>query len=1036
MNVDLQARRFWAAPELVSLGRLPMRATLYPYPDAKSALAGEREESPLIQFLNGTWDFHYAATPDEALALIQQDLTGAQWGPITVPGNWQLQGYGYPHYTNVIMPFRDRPPFVPEENPTGIYRRTFQVAPEWAGQRVVLHFGAANSVLAVWVNGKFVGLSKDSCLPAEFDITAEIRAEGANELVAMVIQWSDASHVEDQDQWWLSGLPREVFLYSTPKVYLETLQAQATWEVERSVAKLKATVTQGFQGPVAGDCEVRLELFDAAGKSCWQTAEPLKLAADGERIANPLYATVEAELRGLLPWSAEQPTLYTLVVEFSSPAGKEYTATRIGFKTVEIRERNLLINGQRVLMHGVNRHDHHDTLGKAVPRETMRLDALTMKKFNVNAVRTSHYPNDPYWLELCDELGLYVIDEANIESHHHHVNMCRDPRYRTAFLERVCRMVQRDVNHASIIGWSLGNETNYGPNQDACAAWAKAYDPTRFTVYEGVVAGQFQNNLNSPGAATELVFPMYSHPKVVREWSATDDPRPLIYCEYSHAMGNSNGSLADYYEMFETLPGVQGGFIWEWLDHGLKKKTADGREFWAYGGDFGDVPNDANFCCDGLVWPDRTPHPGLYEFKKLAQPLRVTRVAGQDFAFEITNRQYFRSADWLVGQWTLLVDGEPEGGGALPALEIASGASLVVELPELGEEGVPRVGEVSVLFRFSSVEELPYAEAGHEVAWEQILLSQEAAPGSLWEELSHPEAVAVHAGEGGTRVEMGEWLLETGEGEAAALGTKLSFGGKLVLEGLPLANVWRAPTDNDGIKLWEGQGNKPLGRWKALGLDKFQHRLKESWPLEREGRATGWRWAFQGSGRSHWQDLEWTLALEHLTSDGLKLTAEFNLGEEMVDLPRVGLYLRFAGGYDLLRWMGYGPLDNYPDRMAAAWLGVHESTVAAQYVPYVMPQEHGLKCGTHWLELANEEHAVPALWLAGTQPFAFSALHHSQEDLTAGFHTTDLTARPQTFVAIDAAHRGLGTASCGPDTLEQYRINGRNFRLELLLETI
>ena len=1033
MRIDLQQARFWASPELTSLGRLPMRATLYPYTDADSARVGDRDASSLIQFLNGTWDFHYALKPDEALELIGNDLQGASWAPITVPGNWQLQGYGVPHYTNVKMPFEDHPPFVPEDNPTGIYRRAFTVAPEWAGKRVVLHFGSANSVLALWVNGRFIGLSKDSCLPAEFDITPAIRENGAaNEILAMVIKWSDASHIEDQDQWWLSGLQREVFLYATAPVFIGNVQARAGWDTLTGTANLQVLLDEGFQAREPIDAAVELELFDAQGASVWKTAEPVAIPARESAFwPGNLRADLSADIAGLQPWSAEIPVLYTLVVKFSSELGTEFTSTRIGFKTVKIVGRDLLINGQRVQINGVNRHDHHDTLGKAVPREFMRRDALVMKQFNVNAVRTSHYPNDPYFLEVCDELGLFVIGESNIESHHHHKTICRDPRYRAAFTERAGRMVLRDVNHACVIGWSMGNETNHGPNHDGAAGWVRHFDPTRFLAYEAVTAGQFKYGLTRKGYATDVVFPMYSGVDAIREWSASEDDRPFILCEYSHAMGNSNGGLADYYECFETLRGVQGGFIWEWIDHGLKKKTEGGEEFWAYGGDFGDVPNDANFCCDGLVWPDRKPHPGLYEFKKLAQPVRVKQVEGNSTRYEVENRQFYRDLSWLVGQWTLLVDGEVEDGGVLPEITAGPREKVIIEIPELAD--APAEGEVSVLFRFTATEAQTWADAGHEVAWEQVTLSEEAAPGSLWEELSHAAPVTTTAEAGGQRVELGDWTLEGG---ADALASTLSFKGARVLESLPIANVWRAPTDNDGIKLWEGQGGKPLGRWQKLGLDKFAHRLVKSGPLEQNGQATGWLWKFEGTGREVWEDLTWTLSIQHLTSDGLKLTAEFELGPEMVDLPRVGLYLRLAEGYDLLRWMGYGPLDNYPDRMAAARLAVHESTVADQYVPYIMPQEHGLKCGTHWLELANERHSVPALWLAGTSPFAFSALHHSQEQLSGAYHTTDLQRQDRTFLSVDAAHRGLGTASCGPDTLEKDRIHGNRFRLELLLESI
>ncbi len=528
------------------------------------------------------------------------------WREVEVPGLWTMQGFGKPHYTNVVMPFPDLPPNVPEQNETGIYRRAFTIPRGWRSRPVVLHFGGAEGALYVLVNGEPVGIAKDSRTPAEFDISSLVRHDGANELIAVVVRWSDASFVEDQDQWWQAGLPRSIRLVS-PTVRDVEVRAG-------SDGRFTVLAEQG---------EARL--LDARGR----------VVAKGE-LQN---GRLDGEVRSPRLWSAEEPALYTLELD----AGGETVTTSLGFRDVEIRDRHLLVNGEPVLIAGVNRHDHDDTRGRVVTRELMERDVRLMKQFNVNAVRTSHYPNDPYWLELCDRFGLYVVDEANIESHAYYDELCRDPRYRNQWVERVANMVERDKNHPSVIFWSLGNESGYGPNHDAAAGWVRARDPSRPLHYEGAIARDWSGGRPS----TDVVCPMYADVDSIEAWAVekTDDPRPLILCEYSHAMGNSNGGLSDYFAAFREHDALQGGFIWEWVDHGIRQRDKRGREYWAYGGDFGDTPHDANFCADGIVWPDRTPHPALHELKFLAQPIHVEARGGG--RFRIHNRHHFAPLDRL-----------------------------------------------------------------------------------------------------------------------------------------------------------------------------------------------------------------------------------------------------------------------------------------------------------------------------------------------------------------------------------------------------
>jgi beta-galactosidase len=520
---------------------------------------------------------------------------------------------------------------------------------------------------------------------------------------------------------------------------------------------------------------------------------------------------------------------------------------------------------------------------------------------------------------------------------------------------------------------------------------------------------------------------MYPRLEHLLEWADPRHPdrrRPLIMCEYSHAMGNSNGGLADYYKLFETVPGLQGGFIWEWIDHGLKQTTPDGRDYWVYGGDFGDTPNDANFVCDGLVWPDRTPHPGIFEFKKLAQPVGIKLRTGKGLQLEITNKNDFRSLDWLTGEWELLVDGISSGKGAfpVPAIQPHEKRAIVWKAPKKKLSG----SKATLLLRFLSKTKQPWCEAGHLVAWQQLDLPrnllEKSKPGktaakAVVEILSSTKEQSV--------VRSGDLELSFDSSRGGLCGLKKN--GHDLLTAAPVLNVWRAPTDNDGIKLWTGQDGKPLGRYRDQGLDKVQSRLLKS--SFRNGK-TGplWTFHFEATGRNDWKDFLWSYQVSLLREGTLRLQAEFQTGKGIIDLPRIGLLFALAPGLEDLSWLGLGPRENYPDRKASVWQAVHHSTVTEQYVPYVMPQEHGLKCDTEWISLGNKG---TTLKIKSAKPLAFSASHFHSQDLTDAKHTIDLQPRQETLLSLDAAHRGIGTASCGPDTYPQYKVNGNRFSLDL-----
>lgn len=1000
-SADLFQLRFWELPELTSVNRLPMRATLYPYGSVKQAAAGNRDKSPYVHSLDGSWDFQIYSSPQEAAASLR-DCEDLRYKSIEVPRNWQMQGVGSPHYTNIIMPFPNEPPTVPEKNPTAIYRRLFSLPADWRSRRVVLHFGAATSLLVVFVNGTFVGLSKDSCLPAEFDITEHVKAGKQNEVTAMVVQWSDASYLEDQDQWWLAGLHREVFLYSTNRVWIQDVQTTASWDGAREQGELSLSVRIGYQNQPIDGGTVKIQIFDPTGHAALPAPITAPVSPKGHTHAWPrLSADFQLTLPEAAPWSAEQPSLYRIIVTLKHPSGRDITTTRFGFRSIDIRDRKLLVNGKRTLIHGVNRHDHDDTRGKALTIERMRQDVTLMKQFNVNAVRTSHYPNDPAFLDLCDEYGLYVIDEANIESHAFHNSLCKDTRYRSAWVDRAARMVQRDRNHPCIIAWSLGNESGYGPNHDAAAAWIRAEDPSRPLHYEGAISRkQTKSDWHLGQMATDIVCPMYADLEEIETWSrgGGDGHRPLILCEYSHAMGNSNGGLSDYYKLFETLPGIQGGFIWEWVDHGILRHTDQGTPYWAYGGDFGDSPNDGNFCCDGLVSADRTPHPGLFELKKLAQPVRVLHENSARYQFRILNRYDFISLSHLRGEWILLVDGEETAHGEVGQLDAKASEFQLFNWsrPRRHLSG----HETSLVFRFFTKHEFSGCPSGHLVAHEQITLTPEFL------KCPKPRPAPLSSIE----------ILDNGE--------SFSLGDHRFP--LPQLNIWRPPTDNDGIKLWSGQEHKPLGRWRRLKLDQVQSRLVRH---QKHTSNRSQTWTFEASGREHWKDVRWSLNAS-VFENTLQLVAKFRLGADLIDPPRVGLLFRLPL-YTQIRWYGYGPRDNYPDRLASSILAIHEGAVGDQASPYVVPQEYGLKCQARWAEFSASH--LPTIRCAAEEPFHFSCLPYHPLELTRATHTCDLADDTEIYLCVDAAHRGVGTGSCGPDTFPSYRILERDHVLKISL---
>ncbi len=1054
-------------PEVTGLNRLPTRTTFQHFP-GNGANRRKAGKSSWELSLDGTWEFCLAESPAQALADWHRF---SDWDTQQVPGHWVLQGHGRPHYTNTQLPHEGEPPATPVQNPTGVYRRAFEVPGRWDGLRQVLRFGSVDSALILFVNGEFVGLSKDSRLPAEFDVSAVTRP-GENEVVAIVPQWSDSTYIEDQDMWWLPGIARSVMLYATPQVHLADIRVDGHLESDGS-GKLALQVNVGPLAEQARNPEVEVRLYDPAGRALLR--QPLSSTIEMRNlrvIVGRGSAHFEHHLAAsrVSPWTPETPALYTVVVTLKAAGGEtSHAVIRTGFRRVEIKGRDFLLNGHRLLFTGVNRHEAHPSRGRALTEADMVADIRLMKRHHINAVRTAHYPPHERWLELCDEYGLLVVDEANIEAHHHHNQVCDSPRYLNAFVDRVARMVRRDRNHPSIVFWSLGNESGYGSNHAAAAGWVRHADPSRPLFYEGAISVKQSRLTFAHGSeSTDVICPMYTDIADLRRWadyvestssestawspaevlreveqlnpaltspvprplprgSADPRQRPVILCEYSHAMGNSNGSLADYFEVFHEVPGMQGGFVWEWCDQALWQTLPDGRRRLAYGGDFGETPHDANFCCDGLVSSEREPRPGLLEHRRLAQPVRITAREAEKGRLRLHNAHQALDLSYLKGEYEWTVDGEVVARGALKLPALSPGQSGAINVPTV-TANQRRRGEVALTLMLRRRAACPWAPAGDVVAEAQFVL-----PAASPARTSAPARPAILSRQAPGRIEGEGWTAEidpdTGQWRRWVHARR---GDLLAAE--PRTCLWRAATDNDGIKRWDGQEHKALGRWCEGGVDRLQRRV-DAVKLRRAADGVVLTRHVSLSGRERWTDFrvreDICFAATHVD-----LSLDLRIGDPiLVDLPRIGWELALAAGFERVQWYGLGPHENHVDRQAAARLGRWRSTVAGLGVDYVMPQQNGHREQVRWLELIGPR-GTKIRCAAMAEPFGFTASHYRVNDLYGAMHWDELVPRPETVLHLDGFHRGVGTGSCGPDTLEQYRWSRRRAKFAVRLEVL
>ncbi len=1026
---------YWQTPAINGLGRLPARATMTSFPDETMALDGEREDSPWFRSLNGDWKFHFADKPADVPAddFHVAEFDDASWDSIDVPSNWEMRGYGIPIYTNAVYPFKvDQPRIDGSNNPVGRYRRSIEIPADWDGRQIVLHFGGVSSAYFVWVNGTKVGYAEDARLPSEFDITRFVKP-GKNTVAVQVYKWSDGSYLEDQDHWRMGGIHREVFLEARPIIGFENLSVRTLPvgdDYEDWSLQLRPVIRKSVSSETdTSKWNIVAKLFDADGQQV--ECDPMTIAADSvinerrpQRDTVP-FSLFGATVKGPRRWTSETPDLYRLVVSLIDEAGAvvDSTGVNVGFRSVKINQKGeFLVNGVSVKMIGVNRHDHSPENGKTVSREEMLKDVQLMKQFNFNAVRTSHYPNDPYFYDLCDKHGLYVMDEANLESHGLPGYLSNDPKWAGSFLQRATRMVSRDMNHPSIVIWSLGNESGQGPNHAAMSAWIKDTDPTRPVHYEGASCQpdhpdyipwfdkkrytEDQRYIGSPTDPlwVDMKSRMYPSARQLKLINDSDNEnRPIVMCEYAHAMGNSLGNMTEYWDLIRSEPRLIGGYIWDWIDQGLYKQDDAGNTFIAYGGDYGDKPNSSNFCLNGVINSDRTPKPGLYEHKHVVQPVNVTMENSESLSLEVENRYYFIDLSKLAGSWSLLANGVEVSSGSFDPVNADAGQR--VKLPvSLQKPDLQAGAEYVLQTRFVLAEDQSWAKAGHIVAANEFVLpwqkeTQDAAVRS--------EEVSVSEVDGFVTLSCDGCSYSFSEGDGTLRSIKK--GERELLSSPMVPNFWRPITDNDRIggKL----DKRPSKKWrdafsnaKLLKFDALPPSVLAQYELAGVDAKLSVRYLVDGKDGS------------------LTVVQALMRGSDSPLMPRLGWQFSVDESLSDVSWYGRGPHESYWDRKQGMFLGAYQLKADELYYSYARPQENGNRsdCRSATFSMGDLK-----LMAEGEPTFDFSVWPYSMNNIQEAGHTNELVSDGTYTVNLDYRQMGVGgDNSWSPKALplEKYRL--------------
>ena len=1053
----------WENHHVLQINREPARAAFTPF---------HAQKGDCSICLDGTWKFRWTPVPGERIVeFYQTDFNDKDWVGFPVPANWEVNGYGTPIYVSAGYPFKIDPPRVmgepkvdyttyKERNPVGQYRRSFQLPAGWEARgQTLLRFEGVMSAFYVWINGERVGYSQGSMEPSEFNITNYLHA-GENQIALEVYRYSDGSYLEDQDFWRFGGIHRSIHLLHTPDIRIRDyavrtlpvstdyqdfiLQIDPQFSVYRGMTG-KGTTLQGVLkdasgreiATLKGDVEDILDLEHKAGRmNEWYPQR-------GPRKLGRMSATIKSPKR----WTAETPYLYKLHLTLLTAEGEviEQVEQSVGFRSVEIRNGQLLVNGAPVRFRGVNRHEHDPRTARVMSEERMLQDILLMKQANINAVRTSHYPNVSRWYELCDSLGLYVMDEAEIEEHGLRGTLASTPDWHAAFLDRAVRMAERDKNHPSIVMWSMGNESGYGPNFAAISAWLHDFDPTRPVHYEGAQGAGGEPDPKTVDVISRFytrVKQEYLNPGIAEgedkeraenaRWERlleiaerTNDNRPVMTSEYAHSMGNALGNFKEYWDEIYSNPRMLGGFIWDWVDQGIYKTLPDGRIMVAYGGDFGDKPNLKAFCFNGLLMSDRETTPKYWEVKKVYSPVELRVESGE---LRVTNRNHHTDLSQYRCLWTLSIDGKQKDQGEITLPEVAPGESETIPLPVsiAGKKASAKAtSDLRLTISFILKRDALWAKAGHEVAWEQFCIQEGAL---LSSKLENRGRLKVRADEEHLSISGSGFSIQWEKNATGSL-TSLTYHGKEMLAHpadfplQPVTQAFRAPTDND----------KSFGNWLAkdwslhqmdnprISLDSFKHEVREDGAV-----------IVRVQTRNRYKEgMIVTKFLYTILSDGtIDLKTTFQPQGILPELPRLGIAFCLSSDYNTFIWQGRGPQDNYPDRKTSAAVGLWKGPVADQYVHYPRPQDSGNKEEVRRLML-TDRHGKGIRVDAVEDAFSASALHYTAQDLYKEMHDCNLKPRPEVILSLDAAVLGLGNSSCGPGVLKKYAIDKKEHTLHI-----
>ncbi|MDR2139887.1 MAG: DUF4981 domain-containing protein [Tannerella sp.] len=1023
--VTFAQTHFWEDPRIVDEGKEPARAYFIPYADAAQVERDDKFESPYVKSLNGTWKFHFAENVGrQPTNFHEEHLDDASWKDIQVPGSWETQGFGIPVYTNIKYIFPVNPPYVDNDDlPIGTYRTWFEVPAAFEGREIFLHFGSISGAATICVNGRKIGYTKAAKTPAEFNLTPCLKA-GRNLLAIQVFKWSDASYLEDQDFWRLAGIERDVLLMARPKVSIEDFFIVGDLDEDYRNGLFRADVTlRNFTPDRAKTHKVKLSLIDETGKRIVSKDRNVSgIPAQGSKSVT-FSATVPEPAK----WSAESPTLYSVVIELQDANGQtaEWAGCKTGFKKVEIRDSRLLFNGQPVIIRGVNLHEHHEHYGHYVDQATRIKDLELMKRHNINAIRTSHYPQAPEFYRLCDRYGFYVVDEVNLEAHgmdgfdrSRHPSFIED--WKGQHLDRTVRVFERDKNFPCVINWSLGNESDFGPNYELTFRWLKEHDRAKRPV---------QCNRAGENPFTDIVCPMYDKiPDMIRYAVKPGIYRPYIQCEYAHSMGNSTGDFQDYWDVFMQYPVLQGGFIWDWVDQGLAVRDNLGRKYWAYGGDLGGHrwTHDENFCANGLIAADRTPHPALNEVKKVYQSIRMeedfTTVPGQ---IRMQNHFLFTDLNSFDYAWELYADGERVDAGQWQ-VEGKPGATLQTVVPcNASRVGTDR--EYFLVVKALTRRATEPVPAGHVIAEEQFLLcapaKQRAANPGGSVRLRHTDReVAFTSADG---LVSGKISKQNGRL------SEYTCDGKPLLTQEPVPHFWRAPTDND----FGRQLQRTSNLWRNAG--------ESLTPAELTVSILDGDVVVRAEQKINYLDIPYITQYCIRPDGSIEVSGTMNLtGKNLPEPVRFGMKMQLPAHFDRVTYYGRGPWENYSDRHTSAFVKKYSCTVDELNYDYIRPQENGYRTDVRYVAFTDASGFGLRFEESVANRICFNARHNPDEDLDPGFgkkqmHPTNVYPRNSLFVNIDLAQTGVGgDDSWGAKPLDKYRLLEETYSYTFLIRPV